>query len=741
MKKLLVLLPAAMMVLASCGGDTSSSTTGGDSATSSGGDVTSTTTSTTGTSSDGSSTSVNHEGDMWDWDLVEGESSFQQVRDGITGDFYTVRGTVVGNSGSTMTIYRNGMFMYCYNFAPNGGENANLEAHPVGSYVEVTGIKGDYQGSTQLSAYNDGGYSADAACKVLEAVGESGIEPVVVTEENYASTVANSEAGVFVQLTDARYVGGDQFTATGTDNEYADFDVCGNEMSVKLEKYFDASLRQGIVDQIDGAFQVAAQYSITGVVIASSGGAQVGILDSSILEMTAEPHFDDVTEINVYGSKTVKVGSTLGLDIEVLPETAVQTLTAASDDETVATVTSEGVVTGVAEGTANITLTSTSTPSISTTVEVTVEAAAPVTAIPDGEYTVKLDPTNVNLTTDKSETATVVELSLLADTETVTYEKMSVSISAGAYLSTSHDPHSFKIAGSTGVISVSNEVGTITGVVLDHNNFDNANVYAGADMSAAEVTAGPTSVEPTGSRSKMEGFSLEGIEDFIIGNPSSYDADLYAVYFTVLVGDPIAVSSVEITDKSVTAMDVATELQLSASVLPAEATYPSVSWSSSDETKATVSNTGLVSALAAGDVTIKASSTSDPTKFDEITITIAEASFSVLEIDLSTKLTGVENGVKVESIDTGITGLTVTAAGGAHSGKSYGTGTEWRFYSSDSPAGSITVTMAGGIVNDVILTLDSGTFTKAGEGTESVVLTCTANAKVTAIKVLYTPAA
>ena len=61
--------------------------------------------------------------------------------------------------------------------------------------------------------------------------------------------------------------------------------------------------------------------------------------------------------------------------------------------------------------------------------------------------------------------------------------------------------------------------------------------------------------------------------------------------------------------------------QLTATIAPAGAAGYRVSWSSADPTKVTVSATGLVKRLAAGAVTITATSVDDPTKAGTASIT------------------------------------------------------------------------------------------------------------------------
>lgn len=83
----------------------------------------------------------------------------------------------------------------------------------------------------------------------------------------------------------------------------------------------------------------------------------------------------------------------------------------------------------------------------------------------------------------------------------------------------------------------------------------------------------------------------------------------------VLVGEIVL-------DQTVAELEVGNTLQLTASVLPADADDATVTWSSSDETLATVSASGLVEALAVGEVVITATANDESGVSASCTITI-----------------------------------------------------------------------------------------------------------------------
>ncbi len=130
--------------------------------------------------------------------------------------------------------------------------------------------------------------------------------------------------------------------------------------------------------------------------------------------------------------------------------------------------------------------------------------------------------------------------------------------------------------------------------------------------------------------------------------------------------EPSAPTAIEITNTE-TSLYVNNSLQLNLAYTPSLSNHD-VTWTSSDDTTATVSPTGLVTGVKAGSVTITATSTADESVSDSIELTVTDAPTMTLAgtIDFSHITTkNVEYDVTnmQESINTGLTsssGLTVT---------------------------------------------------------------------------------
>ncbi|QCX00335.1 DUF5011 domain-containing protein [Aggregatimonas sangjinii] len=102
-----------------------------------------------------------------------------------------------------------------------------------------------------------------------------------------------------------------------------------------------------------------------------------------------------------------------------------------------------------------------------------------------------------------------------------------------------------------------------------------------------------------------------------ISNPDVTDT----IVVTVGEADRTPVTSITITQENPEAQGAVR--QLIATVLPAEATDMSVTWSSSDDTVATIDANGLLTGLEAGTVTITATSVSDSEVVDTIEVNIS----------------------------------------------------------------------------------------------------------------------
>ena len=332
---------------------------------------------------DGSGSGSQGQKEIWEEDEVEGESTIAQVKAGEAGQYYTVRGTVVANSGSTLAIYRKGQFLYCYNFKAEAHEN--LVDHPLGAYVEIHAQSSKYEGSTQLTAYDvgtektDAKYDLAASLKVLAAKGEE-VAPYKIT--NPADLTNAIGAGMLMEVAfvpHADYT----FTVNTSANQDLEGDVNGADFTIRLEKYLPQAVQTALLEANPAQFADHATYKMVLLGAATSSGNVRGLMiEGSSWSKTADAQFDAPESVLLDSTETtLEVGKTLALDWAVLPETAKQAVTFSSSDEAKATVDEAGVVSGLVAGPVVITAAAVADPTKSADFELTIvpPAAAPLT--------------------------------------------------------------------------------------------------------------------------------------------------------------------------------------------------------------------------------------------------------------------------------------------------------------------------------------------------------------------------
>lgn len=340
-----------------------------------------------GSGGESGSESSQHEPELWELDLVEGESSFQQVKDAIdaleaVGDqktseeYFKVRGTVVFNSGATLGIYRGGQYLYCYNF--NGDSsvtgNEDMEAHPIGAYVEVVALGSRYKTSPhQLFAYANNAYDPDAKLKVLSERGEPFTPAEIDSGEDL--TAAMEAGGGMVKFLGAVAQGDYTIDGKPAANLDMSFKLADDTaFPVRLEKYAsaeEASAFNGTIEE-KSVFTIVSYLSTQ-----SNGDPRAYIGGGCSMTKTADPTWPEPTGVTVTAADDateVEIGSSLQLTAVVAPAGAKQVVTWSSSDDEKATVDENGRVSGVGAG--PVTITATAKEGVSGSINLTVKTSA-----------------------------------------------------------------------------------------------------------------------------------------------------------------------------------------------------------------------------------------------------------------------------------------------------------------------------------------------------------------------------
>jgi uncharacterized protein YjdB len=320
---------------------------------------------------------------------------------------------------------------------------------------------------------------------------------------------------------------------------------------------------------------------------------------------------------SIAGSSTIAVGSTESLSASVTPGNATnQTITWSSDATSIATVNSSGVVTAVAVGTATITA---RTSDGNYTATKSVSVVRPVTGIQS--VTFQLGRVKLPNIGD----------GLMAYSGVVPFNASNTALtwtSSNTSVITINSSTGFMIASGLGST-------TITATTVDGEFSSSATFYVGPDVTGISAVSGESSMfigstislsaAVTPSNAPINGISwssdasgvatvdASGVVTGVSAGSATITATTVSGSFsatkTVTVIPVIAVTGLEdITGGSATLQQGAT-MQLATAFIPSDANNSSITWSSSNTSRATVSSSGLVTAANMGEVTITAATT------------------------------------------------------------------------------------------------------------------------------------
>lgn len=202
----------------------------------------------------------------------------------------------------------------------------------------------------------------------------------------------------------------------------------------------------------------------------------------------------------------------------------------------------------------------------------------------------------------------------------------------------------------------------------------------------------------------------------------------------------VAPTSVSISPNGGT-IDVGDTLQLTATVLPADAPDKSVEWSSSDEEVATISDSGLVTGISEGTATIYATTIND--KVASCTVTVQSGgggettivSYTMAEIATANNWTTSSGSTAVCYTSFALDSvITVSTTGAANCGSFWGS--DWRLY--QNKAGNVIFNAASNYVIDSIVLTFTVTNTGILIDSKSTQISSGSSINVNAQSVTYT---
>ncbi len=338
---------------------------------------------------------------------------------------------------------------------------------------------------------------------------------------------------------------------------------------------------------------------------------------------------------------TLEEGQSGTLTATVLPNNATnKSLTWTSSNPTVATVNQSGVVTALAEGTTIVKATAKDGSGKYDECTVTVEEYVPPVVL---VTSVTLNKSETTILEGGSETLTATVLPHNATDKSLTWSSSNGGVASvnnqGTVTALTPGTTTIRATANDGsgkygecVVTVKAPI-LVTGVTLDQTELtmkegdialltatvlpDNA-----TDKSLTWTSSNPTvaSVNAAGMISALE----KGTTTI---RATANDGSGHYAECTLTVEEyippVIPVTSVTL-DKTTLTLEEGQSTSLNATVMPADASDKSLTWSSSNPAVATVNQAGVVTALTAGTTTVKATANDGSGKYGECTVTVQE---------------------------------------------------------------------------------------------------------------------
>ncbi len=355
-----------------------------------------------------------------------------------------------------------------------------------------------------------------------------------------------------------------------------------------------------------------------------------------------------VSSVSV-GSSTVGIvnGSTATVTATVLPtDAANKGLTWSSSDDQIATVNPSGVITAIAVGTANIIVTTTEG-GHTATVAVTITASAvSVSSVSVGSNTVNLAVRETSLVV-----ATVLPIE-------ATNQALIWSSSDNAKATVDVNGVITGVAVGTVTITATTSGGQTATVAVTVIPVRVTSVSVGSttrNLRKGEVQSGDATVLPSDAANKeliwsssdnaIATVSLTGLIRGVTAGTATITVRTADQGYTATIS--VIVTAVSVTgvsvDNSMVSVVVGTTNTVEATVLPSDATNKALTWSSSDNAKATVDANGVITGISAGTANIIVT-TVNGKHTATVAVTVTATAVSVSSVNVSTSTVSLSVG-------------------------------------------------------------------------------------------------
>ncbi|NOW87014.1 uncharacterized protein YjdB [Clostridium beijerinckii] len=383
-----------------------------------------------------------------------------------------------------------------------------------------------------------------------------------------------------------------------------------------------------VTAKVDGAVVIKAK--------ANDGSNVENTYNVTITGQTITPSTVSVTGVSITGTNSISSkGGTTQLTATVAPSNATdKSVTWTSSDNTIATVDSNGLVTAKTDGTVTITATANDGSGITSTCNVGIsgQTIVPTTVNVSGititgtnnisskggttQLTATVSPSNA---TDKTVTWTLSDNNIAnVDSNGLVTAKTDGTVTIKAKAndgSNVENTYNVTITGQT-VVPTNPATVKVTGVnITGTNSISDKNGTTQLTANVAPSNATNKTVTWTSSDNTIATIDANGLVTakangtVVIKAKSNDGSNVENTYNVTITGQTVTPSTVSVTGVSITGTNSISSkggtTQLTANVSPSNATNKTVTWTSSDNSIATVDANGLVTAKADGTVTIK----------------------------------------------------------------------------------------------------------------------------------------
>jgi len=621
----------------------------------------------------------------------------------ITVTYASVAVTGISLNPTSISLILGETGVIAANVLPENATNKNVTWSSSNTGVATVNEKGEVTGvgggsSTITATTQDGGFTATASVTVTVPVtgisvnptslalitGQTGqveavIEPADATNKSVAWSSSNGAVATvsITGVVTAVSPGSAVITATSVDGGFtASSSVTVIDPVVPVTgvtlNHTSYSIEEG--NQFQLTATVLPANATNKNVLWSSGDESAVLVSSTGLVNAMEPGVITITATTEDGGFTatcivtvteavvpatgvslnnttlgIVEGNTAQLTAIVAPANATnKNTTWSSSNEAVASVSQTGVVTAVAVGTAVVTAT-TEDGGFTATCSITVTSASvPVTGI-------SLSPTSLSLILGETGVIAANVLPENATNKNVTWSSSNVAVAT-----VNQAGEVTAVAGGTAVIQSVTEDGgfeatvsvtvtvPVTGISVNPTSLALITGQTGqVEAVIAPANATNKSVAWSSSNTGVATVSMTGVVTAVSPGTAVITATSVDGGFTasssVTVTDPVVpVTGVTLNHTSYS-IEEGNQFQLTATVLPANATNKNVLWSSGDESAVLVSSTGLVNAMEPGVITITAT-TEDGGFTATCIVTVTEAVVPVTGVSLNNTTLGIVEG-------------------------------------------------------------------------------------------------